>query len=129
MNKTFIVNFQDWKCFTEIKRYNKPKNICIILHDSVDGMRVANATVNFDDTDLPEDEVLVKNYSENTGMFTALAKAGIVEAAPVSTTKGGYIVQAKLTAKYLESEKKFFEKIPAKKVKHKTDELFDGTKI
>jgi len=42
------------------------------------GSPYATATINDDDVDLRDDEVIIKNYSENKGILEALERAGIV---------------------------------------------------
>jgi len=44
-----------------------------------DGCPYATATTNLRGLDLDEDEVLIKNYSENEGVLPALIDAGIVQ--------------------------------------------------
>jgi len=51
----------------------------IQLFDMVDGMPYATATVCVEDDLLKEEEVAIKNYSENTGILEALIDAGIVD--------------------------------------------------
>ena len=49
----------------------------IQLYDVMDGMPYATATVAVD-VKLAEDEVAIKNYSENEGVLDSLIKAGVV---------------------------------------------------
>ena len=44
-----------------------------------DGAPVAIATVNIPDYPLKEDEVLIKDYSENTGIMKVLLDAKVIE--------------------------------------------------
>lgn len=44
-----------------------------------DGVAYATATINDPDFDLLENEVIIKNYSENEGILEALEEAGIVQ--------------------------------------------------
>jgi hypothetical protein len=50
----------------------------IKLIDTEDGCPFATATVSVDDQ-LLEDEVAIKNYSENEGILDSLINAGIIE--------------------------------------------------
>ncbi len=43
------------------------------------GTPFAMATINDPDVELEKDQVLIKDYSENTGMVKALQEAGIVQ--------------------------------------------------
>ncbi|MBV5322743.1 MAG: hypothetical protein JZU60_02775 [Ilumatobacteraceae bacterium] len=52
------------------------------------GEPVAVLTVNLPDVPLAPDEVLLKDYSENQGVFKTLHLAGIVE--PLATVRCGY---------------------------------------
>jgi len=51
----------------------------IQLYDVMDGMPYATATVCAEDNLLKEDEVAIKNYSENEGILEALVDGGIVD--------------------------------------------------
>lgn len=55
---------------------NNRKAIRLIDGDS--GEPIATATVNLPAVELAENEVVVKDYSENQGMYVALLDAGIV---------------------------------------------------
>jgi hypothetical protein len=47
--------------------------------DIFEGMPIATVSINIPEVELAEGEVIVKDYSENTGMVQALISAGIVE--------------------------------------------------
>lgn len=49
------------------------------LIDAVDGTPVATASVSLPDIDLDENEIIVKDYSENEGMLDFLLENNIVE--------------------------------------------------
>ncbi len=51
----------------------------IRLWDLSDGMPYATATVCVEDNLLKEDEVAIKDYSENVGILQALLDAGVVD--------------------------------------------------
>ncbi len=74
----------------------------IRLLDSDDGSLVAVATVNVPDVELGDDEVLIKNYSENEGVLDSLVDAGLIDEA-YGLAKTGFVVahRCKLTAKGL----------------------------
>lgn len=71
------VQFKDWRCRVQKGRYTNGRT-ALQLVDADDGEPVATATVNLPEVELAPDEVLVKSYSENTGMLEALEEAGIV---------------------------------------------------
>lgn len=54
-------------------------NKAILLFDTEDGLPYAAATSHVPGAELGEDEVLVKNYSENTGILDFLVKNNIVK--------------------------------------------------
>ena len=62
-------------------KFGKYKNgqTSINLFDMADGMPYAKATICLDDGLLKENEVAIKNYSENTGILETLIQNRIVE--------------------------------------------------
>ena len=62
-------------------RYGKYGNgqTAIQLVDMEDGFPYATATVCVEDDLLKEDEVAIKNYSENVGILNALVSANVIE--------------------------------------------------
>ncbi len=53
--------------------------MALFLIDANDGEPVATCTVNMPDLALAENEICIKDYSENDGMLDFLVKEGIVE--------------------------------------------------
>lgn len=72
-----VVRFGQWECWVLTERYGNGRT-ALRLVDAVDGSSVARATVNRPDVSLGADEVLIKDYSENTGILNALERAGVV---------------------------------------------------
>ncbi len=70
-----MVGFMGYICDVQVERY-ATSNQAIRLLDVEDGMPVAIATLNADGLDL--DEVAIKNYSENEGMYETLLENGII---------------------------------------------------
>ena len=64
-------------CTLYLQRYEN-RRLCIRLIDEEE-YPYACATVNVPAADLKDDEVLIKNWSENRGVLEALLKAGVVE--------------------------------------------------
>ena len=62
----------------------------IRLIDSADGMPYATATVCVEDNLLKEDEVAIKDYSENAGILDSLIEANIVEL-PHAFIQSGFV--------------------------------------
>jgi hypothetical protein len=79
MNQVLLgtVRFKRWRCRAVLAHYHNGRP-AIALFDDDDGAPVARATVNVPGVRLARDEVIVKDYAENTGMLEALVTAGIV---------------------------------------------------
>lgn len=75
---TYTVQFQEWTCIAEFRRYRHGGGVAIYLVDATDGQPVATATIN-PETPVPEGCVAIKDWSENTGTLAALIAAGLVE--------------------------------------------------
>lgn len=75
------INFNQWECEVLIKKYPLNNRTAIELVDAEDNSPVAVATVNFPDEPLNNDEVLIKDYSENEGMYQALVDAKVISEA------------------------------------------------
>jgi hypothetical protein len=74
------VTFNQWDCILEKKTY--PNNrIALQLIDAEDGSPVAMVTVNLPDEQLNDDEVLIKDYSENEGIYQTLVDAKVISEA------------------------------------------------
>ena len=71
------VRFKEWDCFVVFEKYSTG-NHAIQLIDADDGTPVATASVNVPELDLEPNEVVIKDYSENEGVYEALLQAGIV---------------------------------------------------
>ena len=70
-----MVEFAGFKCEVMIQKYGTG-NLAVRLLDLEDGMPVVVATTNMDGLD--SDEIAIKNYSENEGVYDALLKAGVI---------------------------------------------------
>lgn len=80
------VYFLDVKCDVVKLRYQNSRTALelVIAEDDEDrelykGEPMATATVNMPQVALENNEVIIKDYSENEGMLETLVKAGIVE--------------------------------------------------
>jgi hypothetical protein len=73
-HKVMII-FNDFKCEIQIEKYHNGNKV-IRLVDAEDGMPVAVATTNVEG--LQPDEIAIKDYSENEGMYETLVKAGVI---------------------------------------------------
>jgi hypothetical protein len=72
-----VMRFKTWLCKAVLETYSNGRP-AIALFDSENGSPIACATVNVPEVPLSSDEIIVKDYSENTGMLEALVAAGIV---------------------------------------------------
>lgn len=73
------IRFADCNCTVERHRYQNGRvALQLITHDDGFPEPVATATVNVPDCDLADDEVIIKDYSENRGILDILIGAGIV---------------------------------------------------
>lgn len=105
-----VVEFKQWRCRVETASYqHSPKEdthdrIALKLIDleaeDWDPGLIAVATVNIPDCHLEPDEVLIKNWSENSGIFQALIKSGYISPTGVTVPTGHVrAIKARLTEK------------------------------
>jgi len=73
------------------------------LVDAKTSEPVARATTNLPDVHLGDDEVIIKDYSENVGMLAALTKAGVVSD-PVRWMRPSILVKVPVCKLLLEAE-------------------------
>jgi hypothetical protein len=85
------VQFKEWPCILQFDRYAKGNRLCISLLHAEEGDPVATATVNIPGEEIEDDEVIIKDYSENEGMLTALVNAGVVSV-PVRYVSQGFVI-------------------------------------
>jgi hypothetical protein len=81
------VKFKEWDCIAKFGKYPSTNQNYIQLIDSEDGFPVATASINMPGLDLLPNEVIIKDYSENEGMFDTLVNAGIIK----KTNKGAQL--------------------------------------
>lgn len=77
----------NYNVIVKIGKYSNGRT-AIHLDDINDGFPYATATVNIDDVLLADDEVLIKDYSENKGMLDFLIKNNIVTPTPNGVQSG-----------------------------------------
>ena len=75
MDKT--IQFLGYNGYVEFSQY--PNGRTAILLKCDDGSPLATATINLPEVELNDGEVIIKNYSENSGIVNALVNAGVVE--------------------------------------------------
>ena len=72
------VQFKEWNADIYVERYKNNGRIAIELIDPEDGEIIAVATINIPEIELQENEVIIKDYSENEGMYLTLLMAGVI---------------------------------------------------
>jgi hypothetical protein len=72
-----MIKFQEWNCDVVKRNYSNGRT-ALQLVESETGEPIATATVNIPEISLEPNEIIIKDYSENEGIFEALVKAGIV---------------------------------------------------
>jgi hypothetical protein len=73
------VKFKKWDCVVRVSKYRQNDRTALILEDEHDGEPIATATLNINEVPLEEDEVIIKDYSENAGIYEALHNAKIID--------------------------------------------------
>ena len=84
------VTFKKWKCRANGKYYANGRK-AIFLDDIEDGSPVAVATVNIPEKHLEDNQVCIKDYSNNIGMALALIQAGIIKDNILNMVPCGYV--------------------------------------
>jgi len=86
------IKFKQWECNVFPTYYStgsKIKRKAIVLKDD-EGV-VTTATVNMPGYPCDDDQIYVKNYSENEGMLQALIDHELVLVEPVNELKAGFV--------------------------------------
>lgn len=85
------VRFKEWDC-NAVPCYYENGRTAIMLLDVEDNGPVAKATVNVPEVELKDDQIIIKDYSENEGMTEALIAGGIVQPEEDDMVPVGYCV-------------------------------------
>lgn len=72
------VQFRGHACKVLVHRYATTGNLMLQLMNMDGTIPMATATINLPGHKLPDTHVLIKDYSENTGMVQALEDAGVI---------------------------------------------------
>jgi len=83
------VTFLKWKCNVILGKYANSSN-AIVLHSVKDGSPVATASINLVYGGLRNNEIAIKNYSENEGMLDCLVQANIISK-PLRYAHAGFV--------------------------------------
>lgn len=84
-----MIRYKKWDCNVLFHTYRDNGNTAIQLVDARDGQPVVTASVNLV-TKLPEDQVYIKDYSENEGVLEALVEGGIISP-PIAYAETGFV--------------------------------------
>lgn len=71
------IQFKQWESDLVVGHYSNGR-IAIELIDPEDGEPIAVATVNIPEVHISDDEVIIKDYSENEGMYDLFVKEGLI---------------------------------------------------
>lgn len=82
------VKFKKWNCEVVESKYMVNNRIALELLETGTEERIATATTNLVDEHVEENEVVIKNYSENEGIYEVLLKAGIIGPVKRKVTSG-----------------------------------------
>jgi hypothetical protein len=85
------MQFKEWNCDVSFSYYQNNNRTAIILTDHNTHEPIAVATVNIPEAPLEDDQVIIKDYSENEGMKDALILAGIIKEEMVSEIQTGFV--------------------------------------
>ena len=85
-----IVKFRQWDCYIVIGYYANGR-IAIRLLDAQDNEPVAVISVNLPDKAMNDNEVFIKNYSENEGILECMIHYGIVSE-PIRFVQSGFVI-------------------------------------
>jgi hypothetical protein len=83
------MDYHGASCEVVFSYYTDNDNLAIALRDE-DGFPFATASVNL--IDLPQNQVAIKDWSENEGMVDALIEAGIIEEEPIRFLTSGFVM-------------------------------------
>lgn len=73
------IQHKGYTLIVNVQNYSNNKRKAIQLIDSEDGCPYCMATINLPEVQLLENEVIIKDYSENEGILHSLVKADIIE--------------------------------------------------
>lgn len=90
-----LIEFAGFKCCVVLDTYiqiskQDQERVAILLEDPDTGESIATATINMQYEILENDEVIIKNYSENEGMLSILIAAKIISIPLRLSRQGGF---------------------------------------
>jgi hypothetical protein len=97
---TKIVKFKEWNCLVKFAKYGNNRTAIELMNaDPIkeewgemapNTERIAVATVNIPEYLLQDNEIIIKDYSENEGMLSALVHGNVVHM-PHKFAKAGFM--------------------------------------
>lgn len=84
------IKFRNYDCIIHKSAYINNDRTAIYLIDAETSEPILTATVNVVDEIIEDDEVIIKNYSENDGILTTLVANGIVSL-PIRFVNMGHV--------------------------------------
>jgi len=84
------IKFKNWNCYIDFNKYASNGNNAIVLTDIVTHELITVATINLPGIRLKDDEVIIKNYSENEGILKTLVDAKIISE-PINMVQHGFV--------------------------------------
>lgn len=95
--KNTIINYNGIKCNLEVNKY-KDGNLALFLIDSKNHNFVATTTVNLEGQRLEDNQIIIKDYNENKGIYKQLLEANVISSCIRKVSIGlnsGYVVDLK----------------------------------
>ena len=83
------ITFKNWKCNLVFRQYSNQR-IAIELIEIGTNEPIAVATINLPCALLKDDEICIKDYSENEGMLDVLIEAGVISK-PIREIQSGFV--------------------------------------
>jgi hypothetical protein len=87
--RTLSIKYAIGPCFVGAGRYPNGRVALVVF--APDGEQLATATVNLPDEPCADNEIFVKDYSENEGMADFLVKEGFIEPNPTGFARSGFV--------------------------------------
>lgn len=84
------VKFKEWNCGLELGLSYGNGRRAIELFEVETKEPIAVATINLPEEHLEDDELFIKDYSENSGMLKCLSEAGVISQ-PIDWVQSGFV--------------------------------------
>lgn len=91
-NVKYTSPYETYNVDVHLSHYSNNGRKAILLVDHETSEPIATATVNVPDKHIAEDEVIIKNYSENEGMLHFLINQQIIDGSKCIPFNNGYVM-------------------------------------